>query len=272
MSKLSGIDRLILRIKKADTPVMRSIKRSLHTLFNPTVPPLPRFLRRVTRPLYELHFLVVVVFRAVVTIFYRNPLFQSRCATFGRNVTVVGKMPFVSGPVQIFVGDNVYIGGNVSVMSGGFGQEPKLILKDNCSVGWNVIITVNREVVIEENARIPHDCRISDSDGHPRQADLRRADKPPDLKDVRPVRICRDAWIGNGSHIMKGVTIGEGAIIGANSVVITDIPPFSLALGNPAEVYFKNYGRPSNAAKTSAAPKMETTFADKPVEPSASNV
>jgi acetyltransferase-like isoleucine patch superfamily enzyme len=39
---------------------------------------------------------------------------------------------------------------------------------------------------------------------------------------------------------MKGVTIGEGAIIGANSVVISDIPPHSIAMGNPAEVYFRN--------------------------------
>jgi serine acetyltransferase len=45
---------------------------------------------------------------------------------------------------------------------------------------------------------------------------------------------------------MKGVTIGEGAVIGAHSVVISDIPPYSLAMGNPAEVYFRNFGRPSN--------------------------
>jgi acetyltransferase-like isoleucine patch superfamily enzyme len=59
------------------------------------------------------------------------------------------------------------------------------------------------------------------------------------------VRICKHAWVGNGTHIMKGVTIGEGAVIGANSVVISDIPPFSLALGNPAEVLLRNFGRPS---------------------------
>ena len=89
------------------------------------------------------------------------------------------------------------------------------------------------------------DCRISDTDGHPRQADLRAANLPADVRDIRPVRIGKYAWVGNGSHIMKGVTIGEGAIIGANSVVISDIPPYSLALGNPAEVLIKNYGKPS---------------------------
>jgi carbonic anhydrase/acetyltransferase-like protein (isoleucine patch superfamily) len=44
---------------------------------------------------------------------------------------------------------------------------------------------------------------------------------------------------------MKGVTIGQGAVIGAHSVVISDIPLYYLAMGNPAEVYWQNYGRPS---------------------------
>jgi acetyltransferase-like isoleucine patch superfamily enzyme len=45
---------------------------------------------------------------------------------------------------------------------------------------------------------------------------------------------------------MKGVTIGEGAIVASNSFVITDIPSYSLAMGNPAEVYFRNVGRPKS--------------------------
>ena len=61
------------------------------------------------------------------------------------------------------------------------------------------------------------------------------------------MRICKKAWIGNGTHIMKGVTIGEGAIIGAKSVVITNIPAYSLAMGNPAEVIIRNFGLPSTA-------------------------
>jgi acetyltransferase-like isoleucine patch superfamily enzyme len=106
---------------------------------------------------------------------------------------------------------------------------------------------VNREVVIEDHARIAYDCRISDSDAHPKEADLRAANHPPRVEDIRPVRICKNAWIGNGTHILKGVTIGEGAIVGANSVVVSDIPAFSLAAGNPARVYLKDFGLPSTA-------------------------
>ncbi len=249
MSKISGIDRLILRIKRADSPATRFVKNLLRVIMSPNVPPLPRPLLSVLRVFYEAHFMMIILGRTLITVLYRNPLFQARCASFGRNVTIAGKLPFVTGSVQIHVGNNVYIGGNVSIMSGGFGDEPTLMLKDNSSLGWNCIVVVNKEVVIEENVRIPHDCRISDSDGHPREVDLRRANLPPHQKDVLPVRICRDAWIGNGTHIMKGVTIGEGAIIGANSLVMTNIPPYSLALGNPAEVYFRNYGRSSTAKK-----------------------
>jgi len=44
---------------------------------------------------------------------------------------------------------------------------------------------------------------------------------------------------------MKGVTVGEGAIIGVNSVVYTDVPPHTVAMGNPARVIARNTPRPS---------------------------
>jgi acetyltransferase-like isoleucine patch superfamily enzyme len=196
------------------------------------------------RALYELHFGVIALWHSFWNVCYRQPLFQARCASFGRGV-VIDRLPFVSGHVEIHVGDRVWIGGNVSISSGRLMDRPVLILKDRAEIAWNVSIAVSKEVVIEEHARVSYDCRISDSDGHPKEADLRAQNAPVRIRDIRPVRICRDAWIGNGSHIMKGVTIGEGAVIGANSVVISDIPPFSLALGNPAEVLLRNYGRPA---------------------------
>lgn len=48
--------------------------------------------------------------------------------------------------------------------------------------------------------------------------------------------IGNDVWIGVDSIILRGVTIGDGAIIGANSVVTKDIPPFAVAVGSPAKV------------------------------------
>jgi acetyltransferase-like isoleucine patch superfamily enzyme len=58
-----------------------------------------------------------------------------------------------------------------------------------------------------------------------------------DLKDTAAsVRVEDNAWVGGGTIILPGVTIGRGAVIGAGSVVTKDVPPFSVAVGNPARV------------------------------------
>ena len=51
-----------------------------------------------------------------------------------------------------------------------------------------------------------------------------------------PIRVGNDVWIGFGTTILSGVTIGDGAIIGAKSVVVKDVPPYALVCGNPAKL------------------------------------
>jgi acetyltransferase-like isoleucine patch superfamily enzyme len=157
-------------------------------------------------------------------------------------------MPFVSGHAEIYIGDDVIFTGRVAIMSGRVFDHPRLVLHDRVGLGHNVTISVNREVVIEEGVRIASNCYIADNDGHPIDADLRAQNLPPRPQEVRPIRICRKAWVGTGCYVMKGVTIGEGAILGANSVVINDVPPYCLAMGNPAEVILREVGRPREPA------------------------
>jgi acetyltransferase-like isoleucine patch superfamily enzyme len=220
------------------------MRKLILAIASPKVIRLPGFMRPLLRLLYEMHFGAIMIWHLFWNIVYRYPLFQGRCASFGRNVSI-DRMPFVTGPVQIHIGNDVWLGGNIQISSGRIQEAPQLIIRDHAEISWNVHIAVNREITIEEYARISWNCSISDSDGHPRQADLRAQNAPMNPRDIRPVRICKYAWIGNGSYIMKGVTIGEGAVVGANSVVISDVPPYSLALGNPAEVLIRNYGKPS---------------------------
>ena len=52
----------------------------------------------------------------------------------------------------------------------------------------------------------------------------------------RPVRIDDDAWIAAGAMVLRGVTIGKAAIVGAGAVVTHDVPPFAIVAGNPARV------------------------------------
>ena len=54
--------------------------------------------------------------------------------------------------------------------------------------------------------------------------------------NTKPVVIKKNAWIGTRSIILKGVTIGEGSIVAAGSVVTTNVPNYTLVAGNPAIV------------------------------------
>ena len=55
-------------------------------------------------------------------------------------------------------------------------------------------------------------------------------------EDDLPVTICDDTWIGCNAIILKGVTIGRGAIVGAGAVVTKDVPPYAIVGGNPAKI------------------------------------
>jgi acetyltransferase-like isoleucine patch superfamily enzyme len=252
---MSLVNRIILRIKRRDGAFYSALHTAAASVLYFTPPRVPSLLKPFFRLFYEFHYFVVIAARWALSSFYINPLFQGRCASVGKNLRVAA-MPFVSGHIEIHIGDNVALDGPISILSGRFLDRPQLRIGSGAAIGYNSLLIANREIVIEEDVIVSFDCRISDSDGHPRRADLRARRAPLDPRDIRPVRICRGAWIGNGTHVMKGVTIGEGAIIGSNSVVISDIPPYCLALGNPAEVYFRNVGRPprDDGRKAAAGP------------------
>lgn len=107
-------------------------------------------------------------------------------------------------------------------------------------IGHAVLFIVNKEIVIEDDVNVASGVKLMDTDAHPRNFADRIADLPPKPEEVKPIRICRGAWIGHNAVILKGVTVGEGAIIGVSSVVVNDIPPYSVAMGNPARVVVKN--------------------------------
>jgi acetyltransferase-like isoleucine patch superfamily enzyme len=237
------IEQFIVKLKRAETPFFRTLKGFVRNVRTGNLP-VPRFSLPLFRGLYFGQAACGMVWRRFTEYFLITPLFRGRCTSLGDRFEAT-RMPFVVGPTVIHIGDDVRFFGKVDIFSGRIFDNPTLILKDRVDLGANVSFVINKEIIIEEDVNVASGVRFMDTDSHPRDMEARIADLGPAPEEIRPVRVCRGAWIGQNCFILKGVTIGEGAIIGVNSVVISDIPPFAVAMGNPARVVLKDSRKPA---------------------------
>lgn len=125
------------------------------------------------------------------------------------------------------------INGNFKMYAGSYIRvikNSKLIIHGGF-INENVQITCGDRVEIGEGCAIGRDVVIRSYDGHKITGESTISS---------PIHIGKHVWIGQRAIILKGVTIGDGAIIGAGSIVTKDIPPHSLALGIPAKVIKTN--------------------------------
>lgn len=116
---------------------------------------------------------------------------------------------------------------------------PFVEIQKNAYVGKNCKISshtfICEGVTIEDEVFVGHGVTFT-NDSFPRATNAEgELQSEADWK-VEPTKVCRGASIGSGATILPNVTIGENAIIGAGSVVTKDVPPGSIAAGNPARV------------------------------------
>ncbi len=151
--------------------------------------------------------------------------------------TRIQKVSFLRNPHRIFLGERVVIGHHARIEAftshGGETYTPTITIGDETTIepyshlGAASEITIGRSVLIASHVYITdHDHTFDDLDRYVGSQPLQ----------VAPVRIGDFAWLGENVMALKGVTIGHHAIIGANSVVTRDIPPYAVAVGSPARV------------------------------------
>ena len=141
--------------------------------------------------------------------------------SIGRNVRFLGRVSISVGNCVAFRDGNIL---------GGYGQ---LSVGSNTSINSNTIIAVMEKVVIGNNVMIAPNVYILDVDHNFENRALPIAEQG---YKTAPVVIEDDVWVGTGAVITKGVHIGKGAIIGANSVVTKDIPSYGIVGGVPAKL------------------------------------
>ena len=120
--------------------------------------------------------------------------------------------------------------------------EGELIVGDDVYIGDDCIISCAVRVEIGAGTLLGHGVQIFDNNSHPLLPEARASDWAAirgdggraEIKSA-PVTIGAQAWIGFGAFVLKGVSIGDGAIVGAGSVVTSDVEPGSIVVGNPAQ-------------------------------------
>jgi putative colanic acid biosynthesis acetyltransferase WcaF len=161
---------------------------------------------------------------------FRSALLRAFGAKIGKEVGI-GSNVNISFPWRLVVGDHVWIGDDVGILS--LAQ-----------------VTIESSVCVARRSFL---CTGSH--------DMRREDF--ELK-VAPILIRTGSWIAIGSLILAGVTIGEGAVVSAGSVVLKDVPPNCLVRGNPATVVYEIFRGPECAE----APVPISRMCDNSLSPS----
>ncbi|MBS0265319.1 MAG: amino acid adenylation domain-containing protein [Planctomycetes bacterium] len=208
----------------------RKLYRSLTRFTLPT----PRVLTMPLRWTFEsLRWVGYLLWRLLIC----EPLFKSYCRKCGRGVRTGVYIHWVMGQGDLIVGDHVMVDGKCSfTFAARFSETPTLSIGNNSAIGHNGMFTVGKQITIGRKCRIASDVWMFDSGGHSLNPDDRLTNQPLDALAVRPIEIGDNVWIGRRVVIFPGVTIGEGSVIVACSVVMASVPPYSLVSGYPAKV------------------------------------
>ncbi|HEY8370537.1 MAG TPA: acyltransferase [Thermodesulfobacteriota bacterium] len=227
-----GIEALKLRVRRRETPTARALYRLAKAYRSAHVP----VIRPLHLALYYEREARLSLWRTFLKAVYHEPLFRARCERVGERLRLTNGIPYIEGHLVIRLGDDVAIDGVSSLIAAKVHDRPVFEVGDRVFLGHQLTVSVAERVTIGSDVLVSDRVMIADNDGHPLDPARRAAGHPVAAADVRPVRIEDGAWIGTRAVILKGVTVGRGAVVASGSVVTRDVPPYSVVAGNPARV------------------------------------
>lgn len=248
------------------------------------------WLKKVAKKVYNLRIPSNRVYRALgweyqmrryattelARIFYYQPIFESACRKVGQGFRLQlcpdSKVPVV-GRVELEIGDFVTLSARSTISGATNAEKPPLVrIGDRSYLGDRTVLRAGKDLIIGKHVLIATNTLISGDPGHPLDP-IERRTKPAPRESLGRIEIGDDVWIAYNVFILGDVTIGTGAVIGANSVVTRDVPPYALVGGNPARVIriLDPGEKPQNVVvePAPAAPKIRIPTGRNVVVPSA---
>lgn len=173
----------------------------------------------------------------------KKALYQyKKNAIIGVNFSVLPKARLYSrtNPYNISIGNNVELGSIIYINKGA-----KLKIGNYTTIRYSTEISIAKEMIIGDYVIISNNVIIYDNNTHPTDPETRIEMSmsgfyselwDTDKSSFAKVVIEDNVWIGQRAIIQKGVTIGKGSIVAQGAVVTKDVPPYSIAAGNPAKI------------------------------------
>lgn len=176
-----------------------------------------------------------------------------------KGITLQGKVIVTGLPSILLRGGTITIGNNVTLNSRSYGYhinmhspiklatsmpDAKIIIGDNSRL-HGTCVHAYKSIEIGKNCLIAANCQIIDSNRHELSFEKPES-RLNNTTSAKPVKISDNVWIGANSIVLPGVTIGEGSVIAAGSIVTKNVDAFTLVGGNPAKVIRTFNNPPSN--------------------------
>lgn len=190
--------------------------------------------------------------KAIIKYFYLNRLirllknYKTLLYSFGLqsrfrycdSSTHFGKIGSLHGFNYIYIGRYCYFQDFIFLTAWKVDNgQPSITIGNNCHFGaFNHISCINK-IIIGDNCLTGKWVTIVDNNhGETNEQDMSISPLKRKLVSKGPICIGKNVWISDKVSILSGVTIGDGAVIAANSVVTKDVPPYCVAAGNPARI------------------------------------
>jgi len=155
---------------------------------------------------------------------YSFVMFQSelsKALEVGRGTSIyLGVMFDLGKSARMKIGNYVLMNGARIIC------DSEITIGDYCLISWNVVLMDTFRLPLDPNGR------RAELENVPMRSPRRALASVP----TQPIHIGPNVWIGFDSCVLPGVTIGQGAVVGARSVVTADVPPYSVVAGNPARI------------------------------------
>ena len=153
----------------------------------------------------------------------------------------IGKNSYIDKTVNVFGWNHVSIGKNTLIgeqswlnVNGRIQNHKHIKIGNNCYIGRRNLLASSKELIISDYVMTNNECKFLGSNhvySNPLEPYIATGTMDNDV-----LKIGVNVWIGAGAIVLGAVTVGHGSIIGAGSVVTKNIPPFSIAVGNPCKV------------------------------------